>query len=481
MSSFLSTSTQFKLPAFSTPNDNANSYRFAPLPSSPQSKATRSIWSSTPAYTPQLDFRSSPSPSVDSEERVSKALHDFIALFHQRIYHDTREITRAQAQLSSGIKRLEATAIATNTTATQYQKGLRENKERLISSIAHLHQEMAKTRLYLQGTFNSLRRTRESLNLMLDEGLNDLEILAVDAQSYPNLYQLTYRHFVRPHSYHHRSHSQQADFEGAKPRFSLDFSQTGRPWSISRASALRHLSSVSLPTRDRGSVSSLLEPVDGHPNGQESSANSSTSSLIATAISKVHFTNSKVCRQLSSDEGPIPLTNTEESTKRKSLSIRSTFSLAGLRTFRKIIPPQASSKSKPLNAKDRLHQIAGSSQSSAPSQSNLFRWFPIMFREAEPSILASKPKSVPHLPKVSQPPTLPALERIDYRIDLNPTGDRFDLDAEPFQSEHDPLNITPHASALPPVPYLNSIRPPSFPPLGGSALAGPSPLQNEIG
>ncbi|KAJ9050926.1 hypothetical protein DSO57_1009538 [Entomophthora muscae] len=396
-----------------------------PLPLPHQAKVTRSIWGSTPVVTPQLEPATLMSPFVDSEEYVSKALYEFLALNHQRIYHQAREITRAQAQLSSGIKRLEATATATNTKATQFQKDLRIKKDRLTTCMALMHQEVSKTRFHLQATFSSLRRTRESIDLLLlREGLTEKENLTMDAQSYPNLYQLTYRHrFARPRSYHPQLQHQQCDSEDIKPRCSLDLPHTGRSWSISRAGALRHLSGVSSPHRERGSVTSLPEATERDPSGIDSN-NSSASSLISSAISKVQFANSKAYRQLSPSEASPPTSNAEEHSKRKSFSLRSTISLASLRTLRKIIPPQNTPtntvRAKPLNAKDRLHQIAAASPGASQSHSSHFsKWFPNMFRGTEPPLPSSKTNSVSRSSKKSKPPTLPDLEAIDYRDRFN--------------------------------------------------------------
>lgn len=361
-----------------------------------------------------------------------------------------------------------------------------------MTCMALMHQEVAKTRFHLQGTFNSLRRTRESLDLLLlREGLGEQDNLAMDAQSYPNLYQLTFRHrSIRPRSYHPHFQSRQNETDKFKPRCSLDIPQVGRSWSISRAGALRHLSGASLPIRDRGSVTSLPEPMDSESVGPETSTNTSASSLIASATSKVQFANSKAYRQLPPNEGSQPPNNPEEQIKRKSLGLRSTISLASLRTLRKIIPPQATPantvKSKPLNAKDRLHQIAGSSPGSTQSHTSHFsKWFPNMFRGTEPPLPSTKSNTSTRRSKTSKPPTLPALESIDYRIVLTTTnedGSTFDPDFP--QERFNPLmGMTPGSSAsLPTVSYPNRGRLPSFASLlEASPLTNPSPLQNEIG
>lgn len=474
------------------------------LPS--QTTSSKSIWGSTPLFVPYPELPPE-SQFKEFDEKLSVSIYQFFALHHQRIYQEARIITRTQALLASDIKRLENFACASFSKTIQNQADLRFQADRLATSISLMHQEVSKTRYHLQNTFDSLRKTRDALDLLL---LRDGDLGSdMESQKYPNLHKLTYRHrFCRPRSYHPQFHPTSLAPPEQKSRTSLDL-PPGKSWSISRAN-LRHISGHALPLRNRDSIGSLEDVMSSDQSHELIQDPNNSSSLLASAISKVHFANSKTYRYLPCETNGIVNGNSvnaalnkisnqniqsnhsSKNDKKKHINLRTTLSLVSLRSLRKT--PDAPPKL--LNAKDRLHQIAAAAP-KAPSNNNsqFSRWFPNMFSRGSDTV--SQSQQAQSVKTLTPTPKLPELAPIDYRIVLstsNPdtdSGNEIKKDNNLADYLPESLPQTPKvpskyvsATSIPSKPFPNH-RPrlPSFDKKDGIISNGfiASPLQNEIG
>ncbi|KAI9295893.1 hypothetical protein K502DRAFT_341363 [Neoconidiobolus thromboides FSU 785] len=331
-------------------------------------------------------------------------------------------------------------------------------------AISLLHQEVTKTKFYLTQVFISLHQVKQQLDDLYLNNNNNQDSnsiqLNINPHNYPNLYKLTYKQrIIRPNSYHYNYQQQQHSFlsevitNDFKPRSSLDLPLENNSWNNFKDNqSIKSFNSNSpylYNNNNNNNSSTSLNPEENF------NSINNNSSLIAGAISKVHFATSKAYRQPpqslseamspihsgSSDGSIINIANTtnnnsmnsEITNKKKAFSLRTTLSLANLKSLKKSSEgitntttiTTSRDKQKPLNAKDRLSQIASSSPK--PSNVILSKWISNVFRTHESSnnnnITTTSMKSQLNQEtsqlSYSEAPKLPKLEGIDYRINIS--------------------------------------------------------------